>query len=123
MKRRHKLMYLLLPMVIAVLTGCGSNATEGSSESKPGESGNTYSLAATDNAFDPKNLSVESGPITLVIENTGVAIHNFSIPSLNIDKDVAAGETVELELTATSGTTEFLCKYHLPEMKGTLDAS
>lgn len=123
MNRRHKLMFLLLPLVIAVFAGCGSSEAEGSSESKQGGGGKTYTLAATDNAFGPKTLSVESGPVTLVIENTGVAIHNFSIPSLDIDKDVAAGETVEVELTADSGTTEFLCKYHLPEMKGALDAS
>ena len=45
------------------------------------------------------------------MENTGAALHNFSIDSLKIDVDVNPGETVDIVIPAGTapGTYDFYC--------------
>lgn len=77
-------------------------------------SGSTVELQAGDFFFSPTCVTGGGGAVTMIVENGGQALHNFSVSSLGIDEDVAAGEsiTVEVRLPAT-GVLPFFCKYHV----------
>lgn len=64
--------------------------------------------------FDPTVISGTAGQkVTLELENEGTALHNFSLTEQSIDKDVAAGQKVEVTVTIPqSGFLAFFCKYH-----------
>jgi plastocyanin len=65
--------------------------------------------------FDPTFVKADSGAhVTVTLKNESNVEHNFSITSLNIDKDVEAGKTETVTVTLPAGTApvEFFCKYH-----------
>ena len=65
--------------------------------------------------FEPTFVKALSGAhVTVTLKNTSKVLHNFSITSLNIDKDVEAGktETVTVTLPTASAPVDFFCKYH-----------
>jgi nitrite reductase (NO-forming) len=60
--------------------------------------------------FDPKELTIPANTdVTVTLTNDGVAPHNFSIDRLNIDEDVASGETKTVTINAPAGEYEFYC--------------
>jgi plastocyanin len=68
--------------------------------------------------FDYLPRCVEASPgDTLTIENTGEAAHTFTVGGVDLQVDVAAGETAELSLEGVeAGTTyDVSCVYH-PQM-------
>ncbi len=71
------------------------------------------SLDAKDIAFDPTQITIKAAdePVTIKMENTGAALHNFTIDSLNISVDVQPGETVDVVIPAgtAAGTYDFYC--------------
>ncbi len=70
-------------------------------------------LDAKDIAFDPTEITIKAAnePVTIKMENTGAAMHNFTIDSLNISVDVQPGETVDIVIPAGTapGTYDFYC--------------
>jgi plastocyanin len=73
----------------------------------------TLALDAGDTFFAPTCVR-GTGTVTLTVRNTGSALHNFSVTSLKIDKDVPVGQTITLTLQLpASGTVAFFCKYHV----------
>ncbi len=70
-------------------------------------------LEAKDIAFEPTELTIKAAnePVTIKMENTGAAMHNFTIDSLNISVDVQPGETVDIVIPAGTapGTYDFYC--------------
>src|SRR5207245_5585290 len=50
--------------------------------------------------------------LTLTVHNSGMALHNLTIQSLGIDKDVPAGQTVTVTVSMGRSPLPFLCKYH-----------
>jgi plastocyanin len=65
--------------------------------------------------FEPTFIKPEAGShLTVTLKNASKVEHNFSITSLNIDKDVAAGktETVTVNLPTGTAPVAFFCKYH-----------
>ncbi|HET9660307.1 MAG TPA: cupredoxin domain-containing protein, partial [Thermomicrobiales bacterium] len=70
-------------------------------------------LDAKDIAFVPTEITVDAAdePVTIKMENTGAALHNFSIDSLDISVDVNPGETVDVVIPAGTapGTYDFYC--------------
>jgi len=65
--------------------------------------------------FEPTFIKTDSGGhVTVTLKNVSKVEHNFSITSLNIDKDVEAGktETVTVNLPAGTAPVSFFCKYH-----------
>ena len=71
-------------------------------------------LELDDDYFEPTVLEGEPGQkLTLELKNEGGSEHNLTIGELNIDQDVEAGETANVEVTfPDSGTLTFFCKYH-----------
>lgn len=75
--------------------------------------GATLDIQAGDFFFAPTcETAVPAGTVTLVVKNVGSALHNVSIPSLGIDQDVPAGETIRLNVDAGSAPIQYFCKYH-----------
>jgi plastocyanin len=76
-----------------------------------------------DTFFEPQCLAMSSTQ-TLIIENAGQALHNFSIPETEFDIDVEPGDQVETDPIGDAvelGTYEFVCKYHTAQgMVGTI---
>lgn len=80
-------------------------------------SGSTVNLEAdNDNGqfyFDPSCVKSSGGTLSVTIKNTGSVEHNFTVKSLNIDKDIEKGESVTVSVKLpTSGVLMFYCEYH-----------
>lgn len=78
-------------------------------------SSTTIDLAAGDFFFQPTCIVVAAGgTLAVTITNDGQALHNFSITSLGIDQDVAAGQTISVQVSFDgTGPLPFFCKYHV----------
>lgn len=76
-------------------------------------SGSTLDIDAGDFFFAPTcETGVPSGAVTLVVKNVGGALHNVSIPNTGIDEDVAAGETISVNVEVGAAPIQYFCKYH-----------
>lgn len=75
--------------------------------------GATVSLEAGDSFFGPTCASgVPAGTVTLTVENTGRQLHNVTVADQGIDQDVAAGETITVQVEVGAAPQQFVCKYH-----------
>ena len=79
-------------------------------------SGATVALQADNDSgkyyFEP-TCARAHGTVTVTIKNVGDTEHNFSITSMNIDKDIEKGKTVTVSVPLpSSGSLPFFCKYH-----------
>jgi plastocyanin len=78
----------------------------------------TDTVTMVDNAFQPADFTAASD--TLTVTNDGQALHSFTVPDGDIDQDVQAGESAEIDVSGlSSGTSDLECKYH-PEMTGSI---
>lgn len=84
--------------------------------------GATDSLIAGDAFFSPTCVTgVAAGTVTLVLRNQGRVLHNISFTDQAIDRDVAPGETVAVQVQMGKQSLAFNCKYHrLAGMVGSL---
>jgi plastocyanin len=75
--------------------------------------GTEVTLEAADTFFEPTCVVVSGGTLTVTIRNTGSGLHNFSVTSLGIDEDVAAGQSITVDVRFDgTGPLSFFCKYH-----------
>jgi plastocyanin len=125
LSKRYMALVLVLPLALG-LVACGKSKKAASSSTGSG-SANTMAVGieAKDFEFSPTTLDVGAGQkITLTFKNTGAAEHNFSITSLNVNQDLAAGKTATVTFTAPSsaGDVQYFCEYHKDSknMVGTL---
>ena len=78
----------------------------------------TDTVTMVDNEFQPADFTAASD--TLTVTNDGQALHSFTVPDGDIDQDVQAGESAEIDVSGLpSGTSDLECKYH-PEMTGSI---
>lgn len=76
---------------------------------------NSFSIELDDNYFKPTFIKVKPGQtLNIELEAEGANPHTFTITSLNVDHQLAAGEKKEIDLTLPAGTTDisFFCKFH-----------
>jgi len=85
-------------------------------------------LKLGDYRFSPDTIQVVAGvPVRLVLVNTdGITPHNFTLKNstgaLDLDVNVSAGKTREVEFTPrVPGTYSFFCNRKLPFMKSHRD--
>jgi plastocyanin len=72
-----------------------------------------------DFAFRPDCLSADAGA-TITLQNTGDALHTFTIADTDIDFELDAGTSVEASLSGVEpGTYAVTCTLH-PQMEATL---
>ncbi|MDQ3412891.1 MAG: cupredoxin domain-containing protein [Chloroflexota bacterium] len=64
-----------------------------------------------DIAFVPTELTIPADTeVTILLPNTGAALHNFNIDELDIHStDAVAGETLSVTINAPAGEYEFYC--------------
>ena len=120
---------ILASVAVLSLTGaaCGgsdegtSETTSSGSEDGGNAGGETISVVALDNEFDPTSIEVPSdGEVTIEFTNEGAAPHTFTVPGSDVDTGtVEAGQSATVTLSAEDGT-EFVCTIHLEsdDMKG-----
>jgi plastocyanin len=101
---------------LAAITG---KVTDHGTTTVPGSS---VGLSAGDFFFEPTCTRVQAGTLTITVTNSGQALHNFSVRSLGIDQDVAAGQSITVQVQFDgSAPLAFFCKYHLASgMQGAL---
>ncbi len=133
-KRWGRAMVAAGVMASVLLLGACSGESNGSQQAgtkpaaQPASQAQTVSVTMKDNAFEPKEITVEKGAVTFEIKNAGAAIHNMHIVSTTAEgKDFSSKPVVEAgqsdKFTATftkSGTIKFQCDFHLPDMVGTI---
>ena len=80
----------------------------------------TTDVTMTDFAYAPECVEASPGD-TLTLVNSGETPHTFTVTVVDIEADVAAGATGELQLDGvTAGTTyQVICNYH-PQMTAAL---
>jgi len=107
--RRFLVVMVCAAASLGILGGCSSGSDKSSSN---GSSGVT--LETVDNAFKPAQLTAQAGKkISVMLKNDGATLHNFSIDSLGVSKDLEAGKKASVSFTPTgAGTLRFYCKYH-----------
>jgi plastocyanin len=97
----------------AIVSACGSSGSKGAS-------GPSVTLHAKNYAYSPMAVTMSKGKVTFVVANSGSVEHNLTVPGLHVDKDVEAGETESVTVTAKPGTYPFHCEYHPKQMHGTI---
>jgi len=77
-------------------------------------SGTELDLELDDFYFSPTFIKVaEGGTVTLHLTNEGEASHTFTIDSLGIDEEVAAGDSADVDVEVPdSGATAWYCRFH-----------
>ena len=129
-KHRSFVFVALFAIVAAACGGSGHASTSGGSSggscaTKAGVTGpvnDTGSKAATGSAitvdaqdvkFTPScTTAVPAGTFSLTVTNTGSLLHNVSIPDQHIDKDVAPGASVTVQVQIGTTPVVYFCKYH-----------
>lgn len=75
--------------------------------------GSEVRVDADDLFFAPTCLlDLAPGTVELIVANVGQSLHNVKIPDQGIDTDVAAGETVTVEVEVGDNPLNYVCKYH-----------
>jgi plastocyanin len=75
--------------------------------------GSTLSIEASEFFFAPTCITdLSAGTVTLSVHNAGRALHNLTIQSLGVDKDVPVGQTITVTVQIGSSPLPFFCKYH-----------
>ena len=100
-----------------LLVACGGD------EAKPPEACTdpvtVTKVELADFAFRPDCLSVDTGA-AITLENTGDAIHTFTVTGTDVDFSLDAGISIEASLSGVEpGTYAVTCTLH-PQMEATL---
>jgi plastocyanin len=106
--RRFIVLMACSAVALVAFAGCSS------SPDKNGSGSSGVPVVATDNAFNPPQLTAQAGTkMSVVLKNDGATLHNFSIDSLGVSRDVEAGKNATITFTpGSAGTLSFYCKYH-----------
>lgn len=130
-RRRGGLLAIVgLAASIALLGACSSGG-DAKGDDKPASGASkaqTIAVTMKDNIFEPKEITVEKGAVTIELKNAGAALHNMHIMSSGAEgKDFMSKATIEGgaadKFTATftkPGTYKFQCDFHVPDMAGTI---
>ena len=101
------LILLISTLVFGTLAGCGN----GNDTAKGDTDVQIVNIEANDNyEFNPNQVEVHTGKIKLVVKNVGKRMHGFGIKELDIDEQLAPGQTIEKVVEINEpGTYEFEC--------------
>jgi len=95
----------------------GSTATTGSTGSTASTgSGGSLAVTIQGNLFDPGQLDVSAGTVTVTVTNEDAITHTFTTDDMSVNEEVGAGETVEVTVDV-SEDLGWHCEIH-PSMRG-----
>jgi plastocyanin len=95
-----------------LFAACGGGGDSGGG-GDGGGGGADVTITAVDNSFDPAELSVPSGEVTVEFTNDGENPHTFTSADLEFDTGtVQGGESTTVTFTAPSEATPFECSIH-----------
>jgi cytochrome c oxidase subunit II len=101
-----------LALVLGACGGDGGGSSNGGSSSGGG-GGGEVTLSAVDNSFDPSELSVPSGEVTVEFTNDGQNSHTFSSEQLGFDTGtIEPGDSKTVTFEAPDKATPFQCNIH-----------
>ena len=94
-----------------VLGACGGDG--GGSSNGAGGGGGEVTLSAVDNSFEPSELSVPSGEVTVEFTNDGENPHTFTSKELGFDSGTLdPGDSKTVTFEAPDEATPFECNIH-----------
>ena len=111
-----------LTLVLALAaTACGSGR-EASGDVRAGTAPEgAVEVIAVDNEFQPAQLRVAPGEVTLAVANQGQSAHNLVIDQLGLSTGtIQPGESVTATFTAAGEPLDYVCTFH-PGMEGRID--
>jgi plastocyanin len=143
---RFKTLTLAIPAAVLLMgatAACGDDDDEdnGNGTQEPtgqttatvdngnGDDGEPITITMTDNVFEPKDITVPvDTEVEITVVNEGAAVHNMHVLSeaeegedfmsdALVNPGAESTFTVEFENT---GTYDFQCDFHLPDMSGTI---
>ena len=132
MRTRNVLLVGALAVTLAMATACSSSSSSASSAASgqvtTGDASgkSTLDVSAQNFFFTPNQITGTAGEkVTFHITNEGDTTHNFSIDSLNINENIDAGQSADIQVTfPSSGSVEFYCSIHKTlGMTGTLQVA
>jgi plastocyanin len=104
---------LVIAVTSLLFAACGGGDDSGGGGG--GGGGADVTITAVDNSFDPAELSVPSGDVTVEFTNDGENSHTFTSADLEFDTGtVPGGESATVTFTAPSEATPFQCSIHGP---------
>jgi plastocyanin len=110
MNGAHKLLVVITASLLSAACGGGGDSGGGGDG---GGGGAGVTITAVDNSFDPAELSVPSGEVTVEFTNDGENSHTFTSADLEFDSGtVQGGESATVTFTAPSEATPFECSIH-----------
>jgi plastocyanin len=120
MRKRNVWPIATLAIVFAVVaTACSSSSSSSASSSAqaiPGDASgaSTFDVATNNFFFSPNQISGTAGEkVTFHITNSTDTTHNFSIETQQVSETIAAGQSVDVQVTfPSSGTVPFFCSIH-----------
>jgi plastocyanin len=75
--------------------------------------GATLDIDAANAAFDPTCVTdVPRGTFALTVHNTGLVIHDVSIPDQHVDVDIRPGHSVTIRIQVGAQPVVYGCRYH-----------
>lgn len=110
--------------LVAALTLFAAACSSDTSTSEPGGSagsttgtdggGGDLTIEAQDFQFSPASASGGAGEtVAITVTNAGNASHTFTIDDAEIDEELSAGDSVEVQVTLPdSGSLRFYCRFH-----------
>ena len=121
--RRTTSVLLAAAFALIMLAACSGAERSGDVRDGPAD-GDAIELEARDNEFLPAEVSIPAGEEAAIeIENTGSAVHDFTIEDLDVSSGpIAAGDVVTVTISGITQDTGFRCTLH-GGMEGTLVAT
>lgn len=102
------------PKPAAATTAAGGGETTSAKE---------ITINAADFSFNPATITAAPGQkVKITLKNDGQAKHSFTVGSNDVT-EAEGGQQGTGEFTVQAGDTEFHCKYHATQMKGTISVS
>ncbi|MEK6973690.1 MAG: cupredoxin domain-containing protein [Nanoarchaeota archaeon] len=109
----------ILAIALVLIASCANSNTDSRNKNNqddgppPVPTGDTkiFNIEVTSFKYTPSIINVNEGTIVILrIKNVDTKIHGFGLSGYNINKEIAAGETIEVQFVADQkGTFNFIC--------------
>lgn len=115
-RRRFVAAILLAVAVTVALAACGNNDPRSASNGRnlgSGSSASAADIAITKEGFTPRDLKMKANEdVSFVVANTDSRDHSFTLPVLDIDTPIAAGQRATITIKATEAPRDGLYSFY-----------